>query len=466
VNPEEARAVLAEVHRRSLPSLHDQLIDEKFPQQRAFVLDRSQFVVATCTRRAGKSHGLALRLYRAALRIPNSLSIYLGLTRLSSENIMWPVLKELNTKYGIGAVLTDSDLTVTLPEPNNSVIRLMGADQKNFIERLRGPKYAEAQIDEAQSFRSHLGMLIDDILTPALGDYRGSLVLTGTPGPIPAGDFYDASEGETGHSKHKWKIYENPYFPNPKDFVLKLKKKKKWSDENPTYRREYLGEWVVDRDALVYKFDPKKNFYRKLPEGHDWSRVLSVDFGWNDQTAFAVVTYSQTLREVFVEHVEGHAEMIPSEIAERLQKLRAKYKPVAIVADTGGLGKSIAEEFKKRHKIPIQAADKTQKLTFIRLLNGDFIDSNLWVHESLTELKDQYEKLVKGDDGLEDPTLPNDLCDAVLYAYRRAKHYLGEIPEGKPKPGTPQALEEEADDMEEAEEREFQASKTRKWWEK
>lgn len=453
MDPDYARDVLREIDRRrkareAQVQVSD-LVDRGFPEQARFVEDSSQFVNALCTRRAGKSHGLGLRLFRAALRHPGELAIHIGLTRLSTHAIMWPVLTAINKRYRIGATPTESDLTWTLP--NGSMIRLVGADQKNFIERLRGPKYSEAQIDEGQSFRSHLETLIDDILTAACADLRASIVVTGTPGPLPSGFFYEACEKDLGFSKHKWTLYQNPYFPDPRGFVEKLKKKKKWTDKNPTYQREWLGKWVIDLDALVYKFNRDKNLYRELPAGHDYLRILVIDYGYDDHTAFGVTTYSRTLRKVFLEHAEGHPEMIPSEIAAKAIKLRDTFSPFKILADTGALGKMITEEMRRRYHLPIHPAEKKDKLTHISLMNGDFVDGNLLVKDTLTALHDQFEALTKADDGLEDPKLPNDLCDVSLYGYREAQHYLGETKVDPPPPGSKESYDREAEEMEKRE---------------
>jgi hypothetical protein len=399
------------------------LLDGKFKQQDNFVEDKSMFVGAQCTRRAGKSNGIGKRLFKKAKKYPKSIVPYIALTRESAKNIMWPVFHEINDKYHLGAELTDSNLTVTLP--NQARIVCFGADMKNFINRLRGPKYPEAAVDEAQSFGTHIKELIDDILTPAVSDFEdGAITVTGTPGPVTAGYFYDLCHGKEGYSLHKWSVRDNPYMPRAAQFIEELKKRKGWTDFNPTYLREWCNEWVDDPDALVYRFRPEKNSYRDLPAEKAWNRVMAVDYGYNDQTAFGILSYHPYSPHVYVEHVEGHRGWIPSQIAGRIQQLRDRFKPSKIVADTGALGKMITEEMIRQYGIPMVAAEKKEKQTWISLVNGAFIDQTLLVHESLTELQDQYKALVKDDRGMEHPGLPNDLCDVVLYAFRECRAYL------------------------------------------
>jgi hypothetical protein len=400
-----------------------------FDKQKLFVDDPSDIKAALCTRRAGKSYMAASLLFASAQKHPNSTSLYAALTRGSAENILWPIIREIKEKLNVDCELLDSKLVVKFP--NSSEIKLVGADMKNFIPRLLGGKYPIGIIDEAQNFRNHIKELVDDVLTPATADYNGAIYLCGTPGPVPSGYFYEVTEKRKyGYSVHNWSILDNPHMPNPRAFLDKILKRNNWTEENPTFRRQYLGEWVLDLDSLVYKFTREKNTYHEIPEKIELRRILSIDYGWNDQTAFSIISYSPSSPKIWVEHVEGHSEMIPTEIANRVKQLMTEYRPSKIVADTGGLGKSITEEMIRRYGIPVTAAEKREKMTNIRLMNGDFIDGHIQVHSSLTNYMDQLETLQKDQSGKkEDPNLPNDLCDATLYAYREARAYAYKTPE-------------------------------------
>jgi hypothetical protein len=449
------------------------IAEPSFPEQNAFVFDKNQFIAAQCTRRAGKSNGLALRFFRTMEKFPGCFCPYIALTRESAKNIMWDIIQDQAERFGISAEFTESNLTMTMA--NGSRLQLFGADMKNFIKRLKGIKTPGAAIDEAQDFGSHIASLVDDVLTPATADYGedGWIAVTGTPGLVPSGYFYEITEKRKhGFTVHKWTLYQNPFMPDPRGFVARLKAKKEWSDENPTFLREYMNQWVLDLDALVYKFQESKNLFSELPKGHHYMRILTVDYGWHDQAAIGITTFSYTLRKVFTEYTEGHGQLIPSALAKRVVELKAKYSPFKLLADTGGLGKSITEEFKQRYHLPFEAAEKREKKTAIRLMNGDFIDGHALVHESEKELIDQYKALKKPDDWQENenappekPGLPNDRADVALYGYRSAKHFLGEEKEDEPDQGTPQAYELEAKRMLEKEMDDF-ANETRKeWWE-
>jgi hypothetical protein len=404
------------------------LTDPRFPQQTAFVLDPSRYPAALCTRRAGKTSGFAIRFFNAARKHPGAILPYFALTRDSARNIMWPVLREMNDKFKIGAELVDSKLRCRVP--GGAEIVLMGADMPNFIGRVRGIKTPFAAIDEAQKFRnSILTELIDDILTPAIADYDdGTLGLGGTPGPLPKGKFFDITSGKEGFSIHKWSVFDNPYMPNARAFVDDLKKRKGWNDQNPTYRREWLGEWVADTDALVYKYDEGRNSTAILPPADHWSYVLGVDLGYDpDPSAFVLCAYRPHDPTLYIVETFKKTKMIVSDVADKIKTYLARCQICSVVMDAGAQGKQIAEEIRRRHSIPVHAADKHGKSGFIELMNSDMTLGRIKVVKGSADgLVDEWLHLIWDPDESErkeHPEYDNHEADAALYAWRWAHNY-------------------------------------------
>lgn len=302
-------------------------------------------------------------------KYPGSMCPYLALTRDSAKNIMWDMLKEHTEEEKVRATFTEHNLTMTLE--NNARIQLFGADMKNFIRRLRGIKTPAAGIDEAQDFGAHLITLVDDVLTPAIIDYPdGWLALTGTPGPIPHGYFYEITEqGKYGFSPHRWSIYDNPYINNAKEFVDELVQKKQWLPDNPTLLREWHGKWVLDVDALVFKYSVIKNDYQHVDHSRDWDFVVGVDLGFDDADAIAVIGWHKHEKKTYLLHEQVDVGQTITELAEKIDAVIKQYDPLKVVIDTGGLGKKIAEEMRKRYALPIVAAEKSRKFEYIELLN-------------------------------------------------------------------------------------------------
>jgi hypothetical protein len=393
-------------------------VDTLFDQQKVFHRDPHRFKAALNTRRSGKSFLAAVRLLEAAAT-PLSQNPYLALTRDSARRILWPTLIDLIERFKVECTPSESALSISFP--NKSEIFLVGADQKNFASRLRGIKSKLVVIDEAQSFREHLSDLIDSVIIPTLVDLEGCLDIYGTPGPRPTGFFYEATTSERGFKCFNWSVLDNPFIPDANKFIEEILTRRNWTKENPTYRREWLGEWVLDLDSLLFRFDPQRNIVSERPSGIGWINCLGIDIGFNDKTAFVVLSYSHTHPNSYVIHAEAHSEMIPSEIAERTKLLMNQFNPSTIVADTGGLGKSIAEELRRRHALPIKAAAKTEKATQISFINGEFIDKRLFILAHCKDLLDQLQTVPKGEDGLEDPHTPCDLLDGMIYAWRESK---------------------------------------------
>lgn len=396
-----------------------------FPKQEAFVNDPSPFVGACCTRRAGKSNGLALRFYNQMLAMPNTLSRYIALTRDSAKDIMWPTLHELNDTHGWGAEFIENPLTMVIP--NGSRLRLIGADMQNFIQRLRGAKVAATAIDEAQSFGPHIESLVNDVIVPTMADYDGKawLAITGTPGLIPKGFFHDISvRGVGGFSMHHWSLFDNPHLPNAREFVKSLKERQKWSDDHPTYLREWLGKWATDTDAMLIKYSEGVNHYAMLPH-HKWTYILGIDIGLRDADALAVLAWSPQTPNIYLveEHVNRDQDI--TKLAQQIETITQKYDISKMVMDEGALGKKIAEEFRRRKGIPVQPANKARKMENVALLNDWLRQGRFFAKKDSKFASDSYLVQIDYEKSTPDRIVVksdyhSDIIDAVLYAFKES----------------------------------------------
>lgn len=424
-----------------------------FPAQDAFINDKSQFLAAQCTRRAGKTNGLALRFYNTMLNHPGSLSRYIALTRDSAKDIMWPVLNEMNDTHAWGATFTVNPLCMTLP--NDAKLRLMGADMPNFITRLKGAKSPAIAIDECQDFGPHVQSLIDDVLVPTMADYEGAwIAVTGTPGPIPRGTFFDICHNQGGYSLHKWSCFDNPYLPNIRKFVADLKERNKWEDNNPSYLREWMNTWVLDLDSLLIKYDAKRNHYEEIPKGLHLSYILGVDIGMRDADALAVLGWSEQTHDIYlVEELITTGQDI-TELTIQIEYFMKKYDLQKIIMDEGALGKKIGEEMRLRKKVPVQGADKRRKMENVAFLNdwlrlGRFKakkDSRFAIDSQLVQIdweKTTPDRLVVKD------SYHSDIIDAILYAFKESPAFTYEKQLAKPPKDTPEYDEMVQNELEE-----------------
>lgn len=411
-----------------------------FLTQNAFIEDPSRYLVAQCSRRAGKTNGLAIRYFKTMAKYPKSQCIYLALTRDSAFEIMWPVLIEINDKYDLGCTFVESKLTMT--HPNGAKLKLIGADMKNFIKRLKGRKYPGVGVDEAQDFGSHLQSLLDDVLAPSIADYvDGWIALTGTPGPVPQGYFFQITqERRYGYSFHAWTLFDNPHMPDPRGFIRDLKAKREWDDQNPTLKREYLNEWVLDVNSLWVRYNEKVNHYQELPPGK-YNYILGIDIGFRDSDALAVIAYNDQSPNIYlIEEVITPKQGL-TELVDQIKVLESKYKFDKMVIDEGGLGKKLAEEMRRRHHIPVQAADKIRKQENVELLN-DWLRLGKFKAKGASQFaKDSYLVQIDWDKSTPQKIVikkkpHSDIIDSVLYAFKESPAYTFQEPAPSYRPGT------------------------------
>lgn len=408
-----------------------------FSEQLQFISDPARFKTAVCSRRSGKSHACAGDMIDVARAGAHHNVAYITLSRTSAKRIIWPVLIEIVNKYKLKCDINNTELTITFE--SGSTIYLMGAKDAGEIEKLRGLSLKRVYIDEAQSIKdSILETLIDDILAYATMDVNGTICLIGTPGPIAAGYFFNASHSGKW-SNHKWTIFQNIWIKiksgkEPAQLLAEERDRKGIDESNPTYRREALAEWVTDWDALVFKFNANKNLHDGLPPGR-YQYIFGIDIGFHDADAIAVIAYSYTDRTMYLVEEDVKSKQDITSLANRIKFLQAKYGPIKMVIDTGGLGKKAAEEMRARHGLPLEAADKIRKFENIEVLNDELRNGHFKVpRNSLFESdcyklewdRDNPEKLKVSD------RFHSDITDAVLYGAKAAFAYLAEAETRKP----------------------------------
>lgn len=440
--------------RQQVINARELILDPNFVPQNAFVNDTERYLAAQCSRRAGKTNGLAVRFLRTLERHPGSQCIYLALTRDSARDIMWPVLQELNDIHHWGCTFVESRLTMV--HPNGAKLLCMGADMSNFIKRLKGRKYPGVAIDEAQDFGTHLQSLIDDVLTPSISDYKdGWLALTGTPGPVPQGYFFDVTQrGRFGYSVHKWTLLDNPYMPDPKAFISDLIRKREWDDNHPTLRREWRNEWVLDVQSLWIRYKEELNHYEQLPDikPDKWTYGLGIDIGFKDSDALAVVAWCDSQPTTYlVEELVTPKQDLTS-LVEQIRAMEKKYDISKMVIDEGGLGKKLAEEMRRRHHVPVQPADKIRKQENVEFLNDAMRLGKFKAKAKSRFAQDSY--LVQIDWEKSTPSKiiikakpHSDIIDAVLYIFKESPAFSFQAQPVKPKYGTKEWAEAQQDEM-------------------
>lgn len=419
-----------------------QYLIDLHPKQRAFVEDPARRKAAVCGRRAGKSHGVGVWLLEGARAAPHQMSLYIALSRNNARGIMERALRDLERNYKIGLRFFERDNQLMIGCPNGHEIWLAGCKDSFEIEKFRGYKFKRVAIDEAASFGPYLRSLIQDVLTPTLLDLKGDLALIGSPGVIPAGPFYEITEGDPGNPDgfrkwptFHWNVFDNPYIPHAAEEAREERERRHWDETHPTYVREWLGHWVRDDGALVYPYD-NRNIFGTLPSDRKWRYSIGLDVGFKDSSAFSVAAWSIGFPEVFIVEAFKEEKLIPSKFAARVEYLMKKYDTRDAVIDSGGIGKGYQEEMFERWGIYTEKAMKNKKRAFIEVLRGELLSANLKVQpDKASPLLDEWARLVWNEDRTEpDNRFEDHVADATLYVVRHI--HAGNKPQYETRPLT------------------------------
>lgn len=452
-----ALKIVAEHHRRRSRRARLDLARLTFGPQRSFVTDTAPFVAASCSRQAGKSYGIGIKLIDTAADYPGKTCLYITNTRPQARAIMWPVLHEIDRELELGGKFHEVRLTYTLP--NGGVVQLGGANDEIEIERYRGPQYPVVVIDEAQSIRPFIRYLIFEVIRPGQAKYgsAGQIFVTGTPNASRHGFLYDVTTGsEEGWSLHHWTIRDNPHIPDVEAFIADQLKRRGLTETDAAYLREYCGEWVRDAASQVYQVKARNLLDAFPDQPGDWEYVLGVDLGPVNVTAFVVLAYSVKAGQIVtaesfqVTPPAGESMLTPEHLADLVQGIRGRYSVVSTVIDPGGLGAKYIEELRRRFSIPCIAAEKTRKLGAIELMNGDLRTGKLLVVEDTNRdllhdaaaLEWDWRKVdqtrhggnVQRSDLVIDDRNPDHLTDAWTYGYRECRHFLYADGDAAPRP--------------------------------
>lgn len=472
----------------------DLVRESLFPKQLNVLLDDAYLKAVLCPRRSGKSWTALSDVHDTCLRAPGSVCVIVCLTLKHCKNVYWnSVLPRFQRMFGITTAKHHTDMRLTFP--NGSIIYFVGAETKAEIEKLRGGSYDKVVIDECKSFPPDLlRELIYDVCLPACADRGGTVMMIGTPGSILEGPFYEGTypgalnaehepfsrtfdlpetfwtkhpeRKDWQYSRHSWTVLDNVYAPKVWERALATKKSSGWGDDHPTWCREWLGQWVSADDVFVYAYaglrskestrpsvqwSPLRTPDSKhgLPSGHEWRFILGMDLGFEDDFAMVVGAYSLTdgsLYQVW-DYKVNHQDV--DQVAQHIHAVVQRFdnKIDAMVADSVGLGKMVVETLNRRHGYNIQPAEKREKYDFIELLNADFHSGRIKIlpdSDLDSELrmlqwdlsKHTKKELARTGKLKEHPSLPNHLCDAMLYLWRYSYHTYAAAPVVAPKTGS------------------------------
>lgn len=410
--------------------------------QRAVLASQARRKVVVAGRRAGKTTVTAHALLRKALALKVPV-LYATLTRANAKEIIWDDLLRLNEEYCLEGEVRLASLEIRMP--GGGLVQLRGVNNERETAKIRGKKFGFAAIDEMQSIPGRVAEpLLKSVLGPTLIDYGAELWQTGTRSPVRSGFWWESYAGKlrAGREQHAWDVRQNDMLPavragrSIEEILFDVRTEYGWTESDPTYRREYLNEDVEDAGALLFPIGPQ-NFGK--PPGGRWHHVVSVDLGFDDSDAIAVLGWVEGGACLYLleEHVNAGDDVL--DMTARLNEVVRRYSATLerVVMDTGGLGKKIAETISSRPPfIRVEAAEKERKSEHIKLLQADMRKGLIQCAEDARWAQDC--RLVRRDPDVLAATgklvelrakaggYHSDICDAVLYGWRWCRHHLEE----------------------------------------
>lgn len=490
---------LYETARRTLHSL-------LFPQQLALVLDPHDHLAARTARRCAKTYSAVARHFETHLSTPCATTFIFSITQQIARRQYWPIFQRLSQQLGIP--LKFNKQTLEIEWPCGGMTYLIGCDATSEIDKARGIKQHGSTIDECKSHsQALLKELIEDVIEPAILETGGWILLIGTPGTILSGTFYEITSGiyeisednitgerfaiarsynekDSEHwrdvkflwSFHSWTQKDNIYLVNPKtgkhmwEHALELKRVRRWSDDHPTWLREFLGIWAVNPEGLVFPYAKLRNIELKehkllvswkegdapfnLPDFplKSWHFYISLDLGFSSATAIVIGAYNDYENKLYYPADFKKAGMKTKDIAAQMKYFRTVLSTInrsfsLELFDMAGSGAAqVMNDLNSEYGcnfIPATKKSKDKKYQLLQLM-GDYMEQGqIRVHpntELATEMsqlqwkvnktikKDDLEKLGKLE---EDKSTPNHCSDAALYIFKHwhTKHAVRNVEE-------------------------------------
>jgi hypothetical protein len=450
------------------------------PRQRDFIFDPARWLSLLCGRGAGKTFAVLCRMVLAMLAGDRKTGkgancLYIAKNREQARGIVWNDLKEIIHRLGFEALAKFDEVRSEMSLCNGSWIKLAGFDERDEIEKHRGKTWHAVAIDEAGSARTDLlARLVDDVIGWRL---VGWLVLLGTPGYLLDGTFYEVSRPDSPlhrpyaqrdqdwpegwlWSSHAWSQKDGAdagigAIAELWRIQLEDKAKKGYSDSNPKWLREGMGQWAKDDSTSVYVYraydDNGAEFnqwtptiaatdstrWARLPPGWDpktWGYALVMDIGWKDAFALEAFAYSYAdpsrtcwqIGEIYLtkQPTKAVATMLIGEgldVGKPGGIIGELGWPDFMVADADGQGDRFVEDMKLDYGILIKAVDKHPKYKdpAIEIVNADMFEGRFKIMRDSHLAKELVglQWVIDPENGKrrENPKQPNHATDALLY---------------------------------------------------
>ena len=434
----ELLQMLDEQHEKEMNKDRDfqryRLIKDFFKEQRDVILEtnHSKRIISCCSRRAGKTD-LASGAINYAAIIPDSRIIYINLTFTNAINQIWNNTIKRAETMGL-EISKSSKADGTIEFGNGSSLRIMGNPNNSEIEKLRGEAKVSLIIIDEFFHQRNMQYAIDEVISPLMADRKDSTLLCmGTP-PRLAKTYGEKCWSEKGWKKFHWTMFDNPYMPDPQEYLEEYCKNKGISIDSPFIQREYFGKiGVYDTEALVFK---DRKTYNVFDKNEPITGIcIGVDYGFSDYNAVISVAYNKSTKRSWVVKESKFNKAGVSDIINTIMEHynyavelcninRIDKENIYIYADTNE--ESITYDLMNKYHLPAFNCYKYDKAYAIQLLAEELRTGRMQIPNNGILDNEMEQILYQRDD--EDSIIPQideeigihpDAAMALLYASRK-----------------------------------------------
>lgn len=378
------------------------------------------------SRRRGKTFLLCVMAVEYAISHPGAQIHYAASTAKAVKKMVRPNFRkiladcpaELRPKWNA----VDSEYVF----PNGAIITVAGCDNENY-ENLRGTESHFVVIDEA-GFIDHLQAVMDDVLLPMTLETNATIVISSTP-PRSL-DHYSVDVArecqQAGRYFHQT-MYDNPRLSQRQldAFLRKLAGSRNVDEfrKTATFRREMMGEFVADSDAVV------------IPEWMEQSGIsvtdvlrppyfdtyISSDIGYRDGWGILFAWWDFKNARLVVEdellYFKTRTEIVANGIKRKRDELWGEKKVYRLISDNDPL--TIADL--ATHGLYFSPTAKDDKENQVNRVREWVQSGKLFVNPRCQKLLFQLRNTVwneKRDDFVRTKEGHGDLLDALIYLCR------------------------------------------------
>jgi hypothetical protein len=377
-------------------------------------------------RRTGKTTAFIGKTLRVFGEHVNAKVFYFAPTGEQGVDIIWEELQQYNRQFELGLKEHWSEKWWTL---EGRKLEVFSFHDRSDVARARGRKAHLVDVDEAQLAPDWFAHECESAIMPVTLDYLGQVWATGTPAPAAEGFFFDACHESKWACEEPITAASNPFFLRQgRDPLREARERFNLTLESITYRREWLGLWIVDPDALVYAIPEAAVI---MAPATYYAHVYGLDFGFRDKDALGRVDVSGERNRAhlgWLEEWDGH--QTNHELFARILREQERFPGPVVFDPAGHTTKKTIETFRNdAPKIQWVMAEKARKVEFIQTLNDDMRSGAATVEPGSPMLREARRLRWKRPGKLATDADHSDLGDAWLYAARYARDLLRALPE-------------------------------------